>query len=66
MRKFCVFMSVIRYLGRGGLLFFCYDSLNSCCLLSLAAIIPIKIYSNGEADKAKILKYNQNKSGIYM
>jgi len=31
----------------------------------LAAIIPIKIYSNAEADKAQILKDNKNKSGIY-
>jgi len=34
--------------------------------LLLAALIPIKIYSNAEADKATILKENQNKSGIYM
>jgi len=34
--------------------------------LLLAAIIPIKTYSNAETDKAKILKENQNKSGIYM
>jgi len=32
----------------------------------LAAIIPIKIYSNAEADKDKILSDNKNKSGIYM
>ena len=32
----------------------------------LCAIIPIKIYSNAEADKATILKENTNKSGIYM
>jgi len=32
----------------------------------LAALIPIKIYPNAEADKAKILKDNKNKSGIYM
>jgi hypothetical protein len=32
----------------------------------LAAIIPIKSYSNAEADKAKILKENKDKSGIYM
>ena len=32
----------------------------------LAALIPIKTYSNGEADKDQILKENQNKSGIYM
>ena len=34
--------------------------------LLLAAIIPIKVYSNAEADKDKILKDNKNKSGIYM
>jgi len=32
----------------------------------LCAIIPIKSYSNAEADKAKIIKENKNKSGIYM
>jgi hypothetical protein len=32
----------------------------------LAAMVPIKSYSNAEADKAKILKENTNKSGIYM
>lgn len=32
----------------------------------LCAIIPIKSYSNAEADKGKILKENQNKSGIYI
>jgi len=31
-----------------------------------AAIIPIKSYSNTEADKDKIIKENNNKSGIYM
>jgi len=31
----------------------------------LLAAIPIKIYSNAEADKDKILKENKNKSGIY-
>ena len=44
----------------------CYDFLNSGCLLSLAAIIPIKSSSNAESDKALILKENTNKSGIYM
>jgi len=29
-------------------------------------MLPIKIYSNAEADKATILKENKNKSGIYM
>jgi hypothetical protein len=32
----------------------------------LCAIIPIKSYSNAEADKAKILQENKNKLGIYM
>jgi len=64
MRQFRLPASVIWYFGC--LLFFYYDSLNSCCLLSLAAIIPIKIYSNAEADKDLILKENTNKSGIYM
>ena len=32
----------------------------------LAAIIPIKSYSNAEDDKDKILKENKDKSGIYM
>ena len=32
----------------------------------LAAIVPIKSYSNAEADKDTILKENKNKSGIYM
>jgi len=32
----------------------------------IVPIIPIKIYSNAEADKAQILSDNQNKSGIYM
>ena len=32
----------------------------------LAAIVPIKSYSNVEADKDKILSDNKNKSGIYM
>ena len=57
-------MSVIGYLG--GLVIFCYDSLNSGCLLSLAAIIPIKSYSNVSVDKDQILSDNKNKSGIYM
>ena len=35
-------------------------------VLLLAAIVPIKSYSNTEADKDKILKENNNKSGIYM
>jgi len=56
--------SVIGYLG--GLVIFCYDSWNSCCLLSLAAIIPIKSYSNAESEKDQILKENKEKSGIYM
>ena len=32
----------------------------------LAAMVPIKIYSNAEADKSKILSDNKDKSGIYM
>jgi group I intron endonuclease len=32
----------------------------------LCAIIPIKTYSNAEADKTQILSDNKNKSGIYM
>jgi len=64
MCQFRLPISVVWYFGC--LLFFCYDFLNSGCLLSLAAIIPIKSYSNAEADKAIILKENKNKSGIYM
>ena len=44
----------------GGLADFCIDP------FWLAAIIPIKTYSNAEQDKSKILSENQNKSGIYM
>jgi hypothetical protein len=32
----------------------------------LCALTPIKSYSNAGADKAKILKENKNKSGIYL
>jgi len=32
----------------------------------LAALIPIKNYSNAKDDKDKIIKENKNKSGIYM
>jgi hypothetical protein len=32
----------------------------------LCALIPIKIYSNVEADKGKIIQDNKDKSGIYM
>jgi len=63
MRQFWLPATVVWYLL---LLFFCYDFLNSGCLLSLAAIIPLKTYSNAEVDKAKILSDNKNKSGIYM
>jgi len=62
-KKKCLWLSFIGYLG--GLLF-CYDFFNSGCLLSLAAIIPIKIYSNAESDKDQILQENKEKSGIYM
>jgi hypothetical protein len=34
--------------------------------LLLAATVPIKKYSNAEADKDQILSDNKNKSGIYM
>jgi len=61
MRQF--WLSVVGYWL---LLLFCYDSWNSGCLLSLAAIIPIKSYSNAEDNKDTILKENKNKSGIYM
>ena len=62
MRQFWLSASVVWYLL---LLFFWYDFLNSGCLLSLAAILPIKTYSNAKAEKTKILKENKNKSGIY-
>ena len=61
-----LYMKKIFYMIFGCLLFFYYDSWNSGCFLSLAAIIPIKIYYNAEADKDKILKENKDKSGIYM
>jgi len=32
----------------------------------LAAIIPIKIYSNAEQDKSKIISDNKDKLGVYM
>ena len=32
----------------------------------LAAMVPIKIYSNADTDKAQILNDNKNKSGIYL
>jgi len=35
-------------------------------VLLLAAIVPIKSYSNAEADKVTIISENKNKSGIYM
>jgi hypothetical protein len=37
---------------------------NDYCLL--CALIPIKNYSNAEADKGKIIQDNKDKSGIYM
>ena len=55
---------MVGYLGFNS--FFCFDSLNSCCLLSFVPVVPIKSYSNAEADKDKILSDNKNKSGIYM
>jgi len=62
MRQFWVPASVVWYLI---IFFFCFDFLNSFCLLLFVPIVPIKSYSNAEADKATILKDNQNKSGIY-
>jgi len=62
MRQFLVPASVVCYLL---ILFFCLDSLNSFCFVSLVPIVPIKTYSNAEADKDKILSDNKNKSGIY-
>ena len=62
MRQFGLAASVVGYL----LLFFFCDSLNYFCFLSLVPIVPIKSYSNAEADKSKIIKENKNKSGIYM
>ena len=64
MCQFWVPASVVWYFWC--LLLFYYDSLNSCCLLSLAAIIPIKSYYNAEDDKDQILSENQNKAGIYI
>jgi len=63
MRQFWVPASVVGYFL---ILFFCFDSLNSFCLLSLVPIVSIKSYSNAEADKDTILSENTNKSGIYM
>lgn len=45
MRQFCVAASVVCYFL---LLFFCFDSLNSCCLLSFVPVVPS--YYNAEAD----------------
>ena len=47
------------------LLFFLLYSLNSFCFLSFVPIVPIKSYSNAEAEKDTILSDNKNKSGIY-
>ena len=63
MRQCLLSALFIGYLA--GLVMFSDDFLNSGCLLSLAAIIPIKSYSNAEDDKDLILKENTNKSGIY-
>jgi group I intron endonuclease len=60
MRQFWV--SVVGYLL---LLFFCFDSLNSCCLLSFVPVVPIKSYYNVETNKSTILEENKQKSGIY-
>ena len=51
-------------------LFFISD-FNSCSVCSIVpicnvtAIIPIKSYSDAEADKAKILSENKGRSGLY-
>jgi len=63
MRQFWLAASVVCYLL---LLFFCFDSLNYFCFLSLVPIVPIKTYFNAESEKSLILKENKNKSGIYM
>jgi hypothetical protein len=42
------------------------NNLTSLLGAPLVPIVPIKSYSNAEADKDIILKENQNKSGIYM
>ena len=63
MRQFRLSVSVVWYLL---IFFFCFDSLNSFCLLSLVPIVPIKSYLNAEVDKVQILSDNKNKSGIYM
>ena len=47
------------------LLFFFCDSLNYFCFLSLVPIVPIKSYSNVEANKSTIIEENKQKSGIY-
>jgi len=44
----------------GGLAYFFIDP------FWLAAMVPIKIYSNADTDKAPILKENKQKSGIYL
>jgi len=59
MRQFWILVAVIGYLL---IFFFCLDSLNSFCFLSLVPIVPIKTYSNAETNKEKILKENK-KSG---
>jgi len=64
MRQFWFSALFIGYLA--GLVIYPYDFLNSGCLLSLAALIPVKTYSNAEAEKSTIIKENKNKSGIYM
>jgi len=46
--------------------FFGIDTLFSIDPVLLCTIIPIKVYSNAEADKDKIISDNKNKSGIYM
>jgi len=53
-------IEICEYIYYSGLHYFGIDP------VWLAAIIPIKTYSNAEADKVTILKENKNQSGIYM
>jgi hypothetical protein len=52
--------SIISYFCLVGSITFDVDSFLLC------SIIPIKIYSNAEADKGKIISDNKKKSGIYV
>ena len=52
-------ININSFLGSWVVSSFCIDP------FLLAAIIPIKSYSNADANKVQILSDNQNKSGIY-